>query len=38
MIVTVDNYDAAVGVVTACPAAHVPGALLEIRELTGAKM
>ena len=38
MIVTADNYDAAVEVVTACPAAHVPGASLEIRELTGAKM
>ena len=38
MIVAADNYDAAVEVVTACPAAHVPGASLEIRELTGAKM
>ena len=38
MIVSADNYDGAVEVVRACPAAHMPGASLEIRELTGAKM
>jgi hypothetical protein len=38
MIVSADDYDAAVEVVMACPAAQVPGASLEIRELTGAKM
>src|SRR5437773_11143081 len=38
MIVSADDYDGAVVVVKACPAAHVPGASLEIRELTGAKV
>jgi hypothetical protein len=38
MIVSADNYDGAVEVVRACPAAQMPGAALEIRELTGAKM
>jgi hypothetical protein len=38
MIVSAENYDAAVEVVRACPAVHAPGALLEIRELAGAKM
>jgi hypothetical protein len=38
MIVAADNYDAVLEVVTACPAANVPGASLEIREVTGAKM
>lgn len=38
MIVSADDYDGAVEVVRACPAAQMPGAALEIRELTGAKM
>ena len=38
MIVSAETYDGAVGVVRACPAVHVPGALLEIREMAGAKM
>jgi hypothetical protein len=38
MIVSAENYDRAVEVVRACPAVHAPGALLEIRELAGAKM
>ena len=38
MIVSAESYDGAVAVVRACPAAHAPGALLEIRELAGAKM
>jgi hypothetical protein len=38
MIVAAENYDGAVAVVRACPAVHTPGALLEIRELAGAKM
>jgi hypothetical protein len=38
MIVAADGYDQAVEVVRACPAAHMPGAVLEIRELAGAKM
>src|SRR3954469_2977909 len=38
MIVSADSYDGAVEVVRACPAAQMPGASLEIRELTGAKM
>ena len=32
------DYDGAVEVVRACPAVHAPGASLEIREMTGAKM
>jgi hypothetical protein len=38
MIVSADDYEGAVEVVRACPAAQMPGAALEIRELTGAKM
>jgi len=38
MIVSAETYDGAVDVVRACPAVHAPGALLEIREMAGAKM
>jgi uncharacterized protein YndB with AHSA1/START domain len=38
MIVSASDFDRAVEVVRACPAIHVPGASLEIRELAGAKM
>ena len=38
MIVSAANFDGAVEVVRACPAVHAPGASMEIRELTGAKM
>jgi hypothetical protein len=38
MIVSADSYDGAVEVVRACPAVHSPGASLEIREMSGAKM
>ena len=38
MIVSAASYDGAVEVVRACPAVHAPGAVLEIRELAGAKM
>jgi hypothetical protein len=38
MIVSAETYDGAVEVVRACPAVHAPGASLEIREMTGAKM
>jgi hypothetical protein len=38
MIVTAESYEGAVELVSACPAAQVPGARLEIRELAGAKM
>jgi hypothetical protein len=38
MIVSADDYDGAVEVVRACPAVQAPGAILEIRELMGAKM
>jgi hypothetical protein len=38
MIVSAESYDGAVEVVRACPAVHAPGAVLEIRELAGAKM
>lgn len=38
MIVSADNYDAAVKVARACPAVHAPGVSLEIREMAGAKM
>ncbi len=38
MIVSAETYDGAVEVVRACPAVHAPGALLEIREMAGAKM
>jgi hypothetical protein len=38
MIVSAESYDRAVEVVRACPAVDAPGALLEIRELSGRKM
>jgi hypothetical protein len=38
MILSANGYDRAVEVVRACPAAQVPGATLEIREMVGAKM
>lgn len=38
MIITADGFDEAVEVVRACPAAQMPGAQLEVRELSGAKM
>jgi hypothetical protein len=38
MIVAAEDFDGAVEVARACPAVHAPGASLEIRELTGAKM
>ena len=38
MIVSAETYGGAVEVVRACPAVHAPGALLEIREMAGAKM
>jgi hypothetical protein len=38
MIIAAETYDGAVAVVRACPAVHAPGALLEIRELVGAKV
>lgn len=38
MIVSAESWDQAVEVVGACPAARVPGASLEIREMMGAKM
>ncbi len=38
MIVSAENFDGAVEVVRACPAVNAPGAILEIRELSGAKM
>ncbi len=38
MIVTAETYERAVDVVRACPAVSAPGAVLEIRELSGAKM
>lgn len=38
MIVSADDYDGAVAVVQACPAVNAPGAIMEIRELMGAKM
>lgn len=38
MIVGADSYDRAVEVVRACPAAGMPGAVLEVRELMGAGM
>src|SRR5258705_9456691 len=38
MIVSAEDYDGAVEVVRACPAVHAPGASLEIREMTGARM
>jgi len=38
MIVAAADFDGAVEVVRACPASQVPGASLEIRELSGAMM
>jgi hypothetical protein len=38
MIVSAEDYDGAVEVVRACPAVHAPGASLEVREMSGAKM
>jgi len=38
MIVTADDFAGAVEVVKACPASQMPGAKLEIRELSGASM
>jgi hypothetical protein len=38
MIVSAETYDGAVEVVRACPAVHAPGAILEVREMAGAKM
>jgi hypothetical protein len=38
MIVSAENYDAAVKIVSACPAVHAAGACLEIRETVGARM
>jgi hypothetical protein len=38
MIVSAESYDGAVEIVKACPAVHAPGALLEVREMAGAKM
>ncbi len=38
MIVSAETYDGAVQVVRACPAVNAPGAVMEIRELSGAKM
>jgi hypothetical protein len=38
MLVSAESYDGAVEVVRACPAVDAPGALLEIRELSGRKM
>ncbi len=38
MIVSAENYDAAVAIVRACPAVHAPGVSLEIRETAGAKL
>lgn len=38
MFVAAESYERAVEIVRACPAVEAPGALLEIRELSGAKM
>jgi hypothetical protein len=38
MIVAAESYDGAVAIVRACPAVQSPGALLEIRQMAGAKM
>jgi hypothetical protein len=38
MIISAANYEGAVQVVRACPAVRAPGALLEVREMAGAKM
>jgi hypothetical protein len=38
MILTADDYARAVEVARACPAVNVPGVVLEVRELVGAKM
>jgi len=38
MIVSAESYDEAVEVCMACPAMQMPGARMEIRELSGASM
>jgi hypothetical protein len=38
MVVSAESYEGAAEVVRACPAVHAPGASLEIREMSGAKM
>jgi hypothetical protein len=38
MIVCAETYDGAVAVVRACPAVQAPGARMEIRQLSGARM
>jgi hypothetical protein len=38
MIVSAESYDGAVDIVRACPAMQMPGAVMEIREMAGAKM
>jgi hypothetical protein len=38
MIVSAENFDGAVEVVRACPAVHMPGVSLEIREMAGRSM
>ena len=38
MIVAAEDWDGAMAVVKACPAAQMPGGVLEVRELAGAKM
>ena len=38
MIVSAESYDRAVQLVQACPAMQAPGAIMEIREMAGAKM
>ena len=38
MIVSGESYEDAVEVVRACPATQMPGAIMEIRALSGARM
>jgi hypothetical protein len=38
MVVAADDFEGAVEVVRACPAVHMPGVSLEIREMAGARM
>jgi hypothetical protein len=38
MIIAAKDFDGAVEVVRACPAVHVPGVSMEVREMSGAKM
>ena len=38
MIIAAASYDGAVEVARACPVAQMPGGVLELRELAGAKM